>query len=48
MGKAETDMGMLVNELPGYLKWPNTTGRKSLRDWLEGETYSEDYQACAQ
>ena len=21
-----TDMGMLVNELPGYLKWPNTTG----------------------
>ena len=38
-----TDMGMLVNELPGYLKWPNTTGRKSLRDWLEGETYSDGY-----
>ncbi len=38
-----TDMGMLVNEHPAYLKWPNTTGRKSLRDWLEGETYSDGY-----
>ncbi len=38
-----TDMGMLVNELPGYLKWPNTTGRSSLRNWLEGETYSAGY-----
>ena len=38
-----TDMGMLVNELPGYLKWPNTTARSSLRKWLEGETYSAGY-----
>ncbi len=38
-----TDMGMLVNELPGYLKWPNTTGRSSLRSWLENETYSDGY-----
>ncbi len=38
-----TDMGMLVNEHPAYLKWPNTTSRKSLRDWLEGETYSDGY-----
>ncbi|MEE0844812.1 MAG: molybdopterin-dependent oxidoreductase [Eggerthellaceae bacterium] len=38
-----TDMGMLVNEHPAYLKWPNTTGRSSLRKWLEGETYSAGY-----
>ena len=38
-----TDMGMLVNEHPAYLKWPNTTGRASLRKWLEGETYSAGY-----
>ena len=38
-----TDMGMLVNEHPAYLKWPNTTGRKSLRDWLQNETYSDGY-----
>ena len=36
-----TDMGMLVNELPGYLKWPNDSARSSLRKWLEGETYSD-------
>lgn len=38
-----TDMGMLVNEQPAYLKWPNTTVRSSLRKWLEGETYSDGY-----
>lgn len=38
-----TDMGMLVNELPGYLKWPNTTDRASLREWLESQTYSDGY-----
>ena len=30
-----TDMGLLVNETPGYLKWPNTSARSSLRKWLE-------------
>ncbi len=38
-----TDMGMLVNEQPAYLKWPNTTGRASLRSWLENETYAAGY-----
>lgn len=38
-----TDMGMLVNEQPAYLKWPNTTVRSSLRKWLEGEIYSDGY-----
>ena len=38
-----TDMGMMVNEHPAYLKWPNTTDRKSLRDWLESQTYSAGY-----
>lgn len=38
-----TDMAMLVNEQPGYLKWSNTTGRSSLRKWLESETYSDGY-----
>lgn len=38
-----TDMGMLVNELPGYLKWPNDSARSSLRKWLEGETYPDGY-----
>ncbi len=38
-----TDMGMLVNEHPAYLKWPNTSGRSSLRKWLEGETYAAGY-----
>ncbi len=38
-----TDMGLLVNEMPGYLKWPNTSARSSLRAWLEGETYSAGY-----
>lgn len=38
-----TDMGMLVNEHPAYLKWPNDTARASLRKWLEGETYSDGY-----
>lgn len=38
-----TDMGMLVNEHPAYLKWPNDTARSSLRKWLEGETYSDGY-----
>ena len=38
-----TDMGMLVNEHPAYLKWPNTSARSSLRKWLEGETYASGY-----
>ena len=38
-----TDMGMLVNELPGYLKWSNTSDRSSLRKWLESQTYSDGY-----
>ena len=38
-----TDMGMMVNEQPGYLKWSNTTDRKSLRAWLESQTYSDGY-----
>lgn len=38
-----TDMGMLVNEHPAYLKWPNDTARASLCKWLEGETYSDGY-----
>ena len=38
-----TDMGMLVNEQPGYLKWANTTDRASLRLWLESQTYSDGY-----
>ena len=38
-----TDMGMLVNEQPAYLKWSNTTDRASLRLWLEGQTYSAGY-----
>ncbi len=38
-----TDMGMLVNEHPAYLKWPNDTARASLRKWLEGETYCDGY-----
>ena len=38
-----TDMGMLVNEQPGYLKWANTTDRASLREWLESQTYSDGY-----
>ncbi len=38
-----TDMGMLVNEHPAYLKWPNDSSRSSLRNWLEGETYSAGY-----
>ena len=38
-----TDMGMLVNEQPAYLKWSNTTTRSSLRSWLESETYCDGY-----
>ncbi|MDO5023242.1 MAG: molybdopterin-dependent oxidoreductase [Slackia piriformis] len=38
-----TDMGMLVNEHPAYLKWANTTDRASLRKWLESQTYSDGY-----
>ena len=38
-----TDMGMMVNEQPAYLKWANTTDRKSLRAWLESQTYSDGY-----
>lgn len=38
-----TDMGMLVNEHPAYLKWANTSDRASLRKWLESQTYSDGY-----
>ncbi len=38
-----TDMGMMVNEHPAYLKWPNTTDRKSLRAWMESQTYADGY-----
>lgn len=38
-----TDMGMLVNEAPAYLKWPNMQNRSSLRKWLENETYADGY-----
>ena len=38
-----TDMGMMVNEHPAYLKWANTTDRKSLKAWLESQTYSAGY-----
>ena len=38
-----TDMGMLVNEHPAYLKWANATDRASLRKWLESQTYSDGY-----
>lgn len=38
-----TDMGMMVNEHPAYLKWANTTDRSSLRKWLESQTYSNGY-----
>ena len=38
-----TDMGMMVQEQPAYLKWANTTDRKSLRAWLESQTYSDGY-----
>lgn len=38
-----TDMGMMVNEHPAYLKWANTTDRSSLRKWLESQTYSAGY-----
>ena len=38
-----TDMGMMVNEHPAYLKWANTTDRASLRKWLESQTYSDGY-----
>ncbi len=34
-----TDMGMLVNEHPAYLKWSNTTDRASLRKWLEPDLF---------
>lgn len=38
-----TDMAMLVDEQPGYLKWANTTDRSTLRKWLESQTYSAGY-----
>lgn len=38
-----TDMGMMVNEHPAYLKWANTTDCSSLRKWLESQTYSNGY-----
>ncbi len=38
-----TDMCMMPVDLPGYLKWMNTTDNKSLRHWLENQTYSDGY-----
>ncbi len=38
-----TDMGMMVNEHPAYLKWANTTSRNSLANWLKDQTYSAGY-----
>ena len=38
-----TDMGMMVNEHPAYLKWSNTSSRSSLRKWLQDQTYSDGY-----
>ena len=38
-----TDMAMLVDEQPAYLKWSNTTDRSTLRKWLESQTYSAGY-----
>ena len=38
-----TDMGMMVNEHPAYLKWANTTDRSSLRKWIESQTYADGY-----
>lgn len=38
-----TDMGMMVNEHPAYLKWANTTSRSSLAGWLEDQVYSAGY-----
>ena len=38
-----TDMGMLVNEQPAYLKWSNTTDRDTLAHWLSSQTYSDGY-----
>ena len=38
-----TDMGMMVDEHPAYLKWANTTDRSTLRKWIEGQTYSDGY-----
>ncbi|MBM6999159.1 molybdopterin-dependent oxidoreductase [bacterium] len=43
-----TDMAMLVDDLPGYLKWPRSIStasdnRTSLRHWLETQTYSDGY-----
>ena len=38
-----TDMGMLVDEQPAYLKWSNTTDRSSLRKWIESQTYAAGY-----
>ena len=40
-----TDMGIMVDEHPAYLKWANTTDRKSLRAWLESQTYNDGYYA---
>lgn len=38
-----TDMCMMPTDLPGYLKWMNTTDNKSLRAWCENQTYSNGY-----
>lgn len=38
-----TDMGMMVHEHPGYLKWPTEYGTPTLRDWCEKETYADGY-----
>ena len=37
-----TDMGMLVHEQPGYLKW-STEGWPTLASWIENNAYSAGY-----
>lgn len=38
-----TDMGMLVSDQPGYLKWPTEYGTNTLRKWCEAETSPDGY-----
>lgn len=38
-----TDMGMLVAEQPGYIKWPTEYGTYTIGKWCESETYADGY-----
>ncbi|MBR2836665.1 MAG: molybdopterin-dependent oxidoreductase [Coriobacteriales bacterium] len=38
-----TDMCMMPTDMAGYLQWPNTTDKKSIRAWCESQTYSAGY-----